>query len=62
IDGADVVLVLTEWAQFRELDAAAAAQRVGTPIVIDGRNCLDPAAWRAAGWQYQALGRPAGAL
>ena len=62
IDGADVVLVLTEWAQFRELDATVAAQRVGSAIVIDGRNCLDPTAWRDAGWQYQALGRPAGAL
>jgi len=56
--GAHVVLVLTEWQQFREVDPAALASGVAQQAVVDGRNCLDPATWRAAGWTYRALGRP----
>ncbi len=57
-DGVDAVLLLTEWKQYRDLDPAALAALVGTPAIVDGRNCLDPLAWRAAGWHYRALGRP----
>ena len=56
--GAHLVLVLTEWEQFREIDPVRLAAVVATPAVVDGRNCLDPAAWRTAGWSYRALGRP----
>jgi UDPglucose 6-dehydrogenase len=56
--GAHVVLVLTEWRQFTEIDPAVLREVVETPVIIDGRNCLDPAAWRAAGWTYRSLGRP----
>jgi UDPglucose 6-dehydrogenase len=56
--GAHVVLVLTEWEQFREVDPTMLAEVVASPAVVDGRNCLDPATWRAAGWTYRALGRP----
>jgi UDPglucose 6-dehydrogenase len=56
--GAHVVLVLTEWRQFTEIDPAVLREVVDTPVIIDGRNCLDPAAWRAAGWTYRSLGRP----
>jgi UDPglucose 6-dehydrogenase len=56
--GADAVLLLTEWAEFREMDPAKLAQVVAAPRIVDGRNALDPAAWRAAGWTYRALGRP----
>jgi UDPglucose 6-dehydrogenase len=55
---ADIVLHLTEWADFREIDPAALRAHVRTPIVIDGRNTLDIPRWRAAGWAYHALGRP----
>ncbi|WP_045876766.1 UDP-glucose/GDP-mannose dehydrogenase family protein [Pseudofrankia sp. DC12] len=55
---ADIVLHLTEWADFREIDPAALRAHVRTPVVIDGRNTLDIARWRAAGWTYHALGRP----
>ncbi|MEP7192281.1 MAG: UDP-glucose/GDP-mannose dehydrogenase family protein [Actinomycetota bacterium] len=55
---ADVVLHLTEWRQFREIDPAKLAVVVASPTVIDGRNTLDPALWRSAGWTYRALGRP----
>ncbi len=57
--GADILLHLTEWSEFRELDPAMLTQVVAGAIIIDGRNALDPAAWRAAGWAYHALGRPA---
>ena len=58
LDGAELVILGTEWRDYRELDPAAAAARVGSPLIIDARNALDPAAWRAAGWTYRALGRP----
>ncbi|WP_239395438.1 UDP-glucose/GDP-mannose dehydrogenase family protein [Frankia sp. CiP3] len=57
--GADILLHLTEWSEFRELDPTVLAPVVASRIVVDGRNALDPAAWRAAGWAYHALGRPA---
>ncbi len=56
--GADAVLVLTEWKQYRDLDPEALGSVVGARAVVDGRNCLDAQAWRAAGWTYRALGRP----
>jgi UDPglucose 6-dehydrogenase len=55
---ADVVLHLTEWKQFREIDPAKLAPLVANPSIIDGRNALDPTAWSRAGWTYRALGRP----
>jgi len=55
---ADVVLHLTEWKQFREIDPAKLAVVVSNPTIIDGRNALDPIPWRSAGWTYHALGRP----
>jgi UDPglucose 6-dehydrogenase len=55
---ADVVLHLTEWKQFRQIDPAQLAVVVASPTIIDGRNTLDPDLWRAAGWTYRALGRP----
>ncbi|MEU2789261.1 UDP-glucose/GDP-mannose dehydrogenase family protein [Streptomyces sp. NPDC007100] len=58
VRGADVVLHLTEWREFRELDPAALAEVVATPHILDGRNALDPTLWRKAGWTYRALGRP----
>ncbi|HEY6797254.1 MAG TPA: UDP-glucose/GDP-mannose dehydrogenase family protein [Kineosporiaceae bacterium] len=55
---ADAVLLLTEWKVYRELDPAALGGIVRARTVLDGRNALDPARWRAAGWTYRALGRP----
>ncbi|MVO85862.1 nucleotide sugar dehydrogenase [Streptomyces sp. p1417] len=59
VRGADVVLHLTEWREFRELDAEALGAVVGRRVILDGRNALDPERWRAAGWVYRAMGRPA---
>ncbi|MFI8104200.1 UDP-glucose dehydrogenase family protein [Streptomyces sp. NPDC086023] len=58
VAGADVVLHLTEWREFRELDPVALAAQVATPLILDGRNALDATLWRAAGWTYRAMGRP----
>ena len=56
--GADAVVLVTEWPEFRHLDPVWAGSLVATKTVIDGRNALDPAVWRAAGWTYRGLGRP----
>jgi UDPglucose 6-dehydrogenase len=55
---ADVVVLLTEWVEFREIDPDALAGVVRNCNVVDGRHALDSAQWRAAGWHYRALGRP----
>ncbi|WP_188193773.1 UDP-glucose dehydrogenase family protein [Nonomuraea sp. SYSU D8015] len=55
---ADVVVLLTEWTEFREIQPSALAQVVRHPRIVDGRHALDADAWRAAGWEYRALGRP----
>ncbi len=54
---ADVVVLLTEWRQYRDLDPNAFGEIVAHKRMVDGRNVLDPEAWRAAGWTYRALGR-----
>jgi UDPglucose 6-dehydrogenase len=59
VAGSDALLVLTEWAEFVEADPAELLDLVSSPVVIDARNCLDADAWRSAGWNYRALGRPA---
>jgi len=56
--GSDVVLHLTEWAEFREMDPAVLGEVVTEKLIVDGRNALDPERWRGAGWTYRALGRP----
>ena len=56
---ADVVLLLTEWSDYRDLDPATITPVVRQQTLIDARNALDVERWRAAGWTYRALGRPA---
>ena len=55
---ADVVVLVTEWRRYRELTPEDLDPLVARRIIIDGRNVLDPALWRAAGWNYRGLGRP----
>ncbi|MEO5779313.1 UDP-glucose/GDP-mannose dehydrogenase family protein [Arthrobacter sp. PAMC25284] len=55
---ADAVLLLTEWKQYRDMDPHTVKALVSAPRILDGRNVLDPAKWRAAGWTYKGLGRP----
>jgi UDPglucose 6-dehydrogenase len=57
--GADAVIVITEWDEYRrQLAPDHAAALVTGKVIVDGRNCLDAAAWRAAGWTYFGMGRP----
>jgi UDPglucose 6-dehydrogenase len=56
--GADLILLLTEWDQFRMMDPVVVGEVVRQRNVVDGRNVLDPVTWRRAGWRYRALGRP----
>jgi UDPglucose 6-dehydrogenase len=58
-EGADLVLHLTEWTDYRAIDPAALRAIVANPVLIDGRCTLDAAAWRAAGWTVFVPGRPA---
>ena len=53
---AEIVLHLTEWKIYRELDPTKMKSLVKNPIMIDGRNALDRSAWREAGWKFRALG------
>jgi UDPglucose 6-dehydrogenase len=55
--GADVLVVLTEWPEFRDLDLAKVASLMATPAIVDTRNMLEPAAARAAGCTYVGMGR-----
>lgn len=59
LEGAEIVIVATEWKQFQELDPVAARKLVAgdNPTVLDGRNCLPRKEWEAAGWNFLALGR-----
>ena len=57
LDGADAAILVTEWPEFAELDWAAAAERMARPLLIDGRNFLDPSAARGAGFEYEGIGR-----
>ena len=56
LQDAEIVLHLTEWKIYRELDPAKMKSLVKNPIMIDGRNALDRTAWRSAGWKFRALG------
>ena len=56
--GADLVLLLTEWAEYVELDPETLGDVVRHRRMMDGRLALDPVAWRDAGWVYRSLGRP----
>jgi UDPglucose 6-dehydrogenase len=57
VKGADAILHLTEWKEYRELDPSVIGQLVKSKLLIDGRNMLDRNKWRAAGWRFHALGR-----
>jgi UDPglucose 6-dehydrogenase len=55
-EGADIVLHLTEWSQYRELDPVGLRSVMGTPRILDARNVLPLSKWRAAGWIAQSMG------
>jgi len=57
LEGADAVVLVTEWREFGELDWSAAAERMTRPLVVDGRNFLDPQTMVDAGFEYEGIGR-----
>jgi UDPglucose 6-dehydrogenase len=57
LEGADAAVLVTEWREFAELDWAAAAERMTRPLVVDGRNFLDPKVLTGAGFEYEGIGR-----
>jgi len=57
LDGADAAVLVTEWAEFKDLDWSVAAERMTRPLVVDGRNFLDPEAIVSAGFEYEGIGR-----
>jgi UDPglucose 6-dehydrogenase len=59
LDDADAAVLVTEWSQLAELDWAEAATRMRNPLLIDGRNMLDPVLMREAGFTYEGIGRAA---
>ncbi|MBC7298792.1 MAG: UDP-glucose/GDP-mannose dehydrogenase family protein [Demequina sp.] len=57
VTAADLVVVSTEWKEFKEADPAVLRAQANGDLVIDGRNCLDVEAWKTAGWRYRGMGR-----
>lgn len=58
LDGADALVIATEWPQFAGVDLTEVKRRLRTPLVFDGRNLLDPVDARSAGLEYHSVGRP----
>jgi UDPglucose 6-dehydrogenase len=58
LDGADALIIVTEWKEFRSPDFADMKSRLKQPVVIDGRNLYDPRVLRDAGIEYLSIGRP----
>lgn len=58
VAGAEVIVLVTEWDEYRYLDPDDVAPLVAQRQVVDGRNSYDPQKWRAAGWEYRGFGRP----
>lgn len=58
VANADALLLLTEWDIYRDLDPYEIAEHVASKRILDGRNVLNVAKWRAAGWSYRGIGRP----
>ena len=60
VDGADAAVIVTEWEELKGILTEEVRERMRTPLIIDGRNLLDPAAARAAGFTYEGIGRAVG--
>ena len=58
VTGADLVMLLTEWDEFRHMDPEEIGALMRSRNIVDGRMVIDPAVWRASGWTYRGLGRP----
>jgi UDPglucose 6-dehydrogenase len=61
LEDADAALIVTEWPELRALVSPEVRHAMRTPLIVDGRNMLDPEAVRAAGFVYEGIGRPSAA-
>ena len=57
IDGAEALIIATEWSEFANVDLAIVKQKMTTPIVFDGRNLFDPETMAQLGFHYHSIGR-----
>jgi UDPglucose 6-dehydrogenase len=57
LEGADAAVLVTEWPEFAELDWAEVASKMARPLLVDGRNFLDPKELALAGFEYEGIGR-----
>ena len=62
VAGADAAVIVTEWPELITLARAEVREAMARPLIVDGRNMLDPSAVRAAGFEYEGIGRPAAAV
>ena len=62
VDGADAAVIVTDWDEFRSLASRETRDAMRRPLIIDGRNLLDPEATRAAGFDYEGIGRASSPL
>ena len=62
VSGADAAVIVTEWEELRELASDEVREAMRRPLIVDGRNLLDPEAARAAGFTYEGIGRAASPL
>jgi len=59
VEGAEALIIATEWAQFANVDLTVVKKKMATPIIFDGRNLFDPATMAKIGFHYHSIGRPA---
>jgi UDPglucose 6-dehydrogenase len=59
LEGADAAVIVTEWPEFAALDWSTVAEQMAGSLVVDGRNCVDPARVTEAGLLYEGVGRSA---
>jgi UDPglucose 6-dehydrogenase len=62
VRGADAAVIVTEWEEFKSLVDPELRDSMARPLIVDGRNLLDPEAARAAGFAYEGIGRAASPL
>jgi UDPglucose 6-dehydrogenase len=58
VAGADAAVIVTEWPELKSLASTETREAMANPLIVDGRNLLDPVETRAAGFVYEGIGRP----
>lgn len=58
VEGAEALIVATEWSEFANVDLSQVKAKMATPLIFDGRNLFDPATMKSLGFEYKSIGRP----